>query len=101
MNESENSDTLTNNNDIFKVYIIPLILFVATLVTTTIAGAFWVVSPAGGLELAQIAEGLPYSISILTILGFHEFWALFLLRNIMMLKPLFHISFHSRQLPGC
>ena len=48
-------------------------LFLATLVTTTIAGAFWVVSPSAGLELTQIAEGLPYSISILMILGFHEF----------------------------
>ncbi|GAB1441524.1 site-2 protease family protein [Ignavibacteriales bacterium] len=73
MSESENSGTLTNNNDFFKVYIIPVLLFVATLVTTTIAGAFWIVSPAGGLELTQIAEGLPYSISILMILGFHEF----------------------------
>jgi membrane-associated protease RseP (regulator of RpoE activity) len=43
------------------------------LITTTIAGAFWVVSPSEGLELSQVAEGLPYSISILMILGFHEF----------------------------
>ena len=44
-----------------------------TAITTTIAGALWIVPVVGGLEVSQIPEGIPYSVSILAILGFHEF----------------------------
>jgi membrane-associated protease RseP (regulator of RpoE activity) len=46
-------------------------LFLATLLTTTVAGAFW----AGGNPLessADIVRGLPFSISLLAILLCHE-----------------------------
>lgn len=56
-----------------KRYLIPLLLFLLTAITTTIAGALWIVPVVGGLEVSQIPEGIPYSVSILAILGFHEF----------------------------
>ncbi len=73
MSETENMNTNAGKEDIFRSYIIPLLLFLTTFVTTTIAGAFWIVPVVGGLEVSQISEGIPYSISILAILGFHEF----------------------------
>ncbi len=73
MSETEIGNINNMEESVFRVYVVPLLLFAATFVTTTIAGAFWVVSPSTGLEVSQIAEGLPYSLSILAILGFHEF----------------------------
>lgn len=73
MSETENMNTNAGKADILRSYIVPLLLFLTTFVTTTIAGAFWIVPAAGGLEVSQIPVGIPYSISILAILGFHEF----------------------------
>jgi membrane-associated protease RseP (regulator of RpoE activity) len=73
MSETRRYGDQNTVKDIFKVYIIPLLLFIVTLITTTIAGAYWVLSPSRGLEISQISAGLPYSLSIIAILGFHEF----------------------------
>jgi membrane-associated protease RseP (regulator of RpoE activity) len=48
-------------------------LFILTFITTTIAGVQWVSASGGPYELSELATGLPYSISILLIITFHEF----------------------------
>jgi membrane-associated protease RseP (regulator of RpoE activity) len=54
-----------------------LLLFLATLVTTTIAGMLW----QNRLDLADIAIGLPYAFSALFILSCHEFGHYFAARR--------------------
>ena len=49
-----------------------IILFIATLISTTVMGA--VMTGANPFtSFSGLAKGLPYSLTILTILGFHEF----------------------------
>lgn len=48
-------------------------LFLVTFITTTIAGAEWVTGTMGPFELSHLGKGLPYSLSILFIITFHEF----------------------------
>lgn len=48
-------------------------LFLTTFITTTIAGVQWISASGGPYELNELASGLPYSISILLIITFHEF----------------------------
>ncbi|MFH2032466.1 MAG: site-2 protease family protein [Bacteroidota bacterium] len=48
-------------------------LFVVTLITTTIAGMEWTSGTYGPYEISDLQHGLPYSLSILFILTFHEF----------------------------
>ena len=48
-------------------------LFVITFITTTIAGVQWTSASGGPYELSELLIGLPYSISILLIITFHEF----------------------------
>jgi membrane-associated protease RseP (regulator of RpoE activity) len=48
-------------------------LLVITFITTTIAGVQWISASAGPYELSELLIGLPYSISILLIITFHEF----------------------------
>jgi membrane-associated protease RseP (regulator of RpoE activity) len=48
-----------------------ILLFLLTLFTTTVAGVQWVGKNA--FELNNLGYGLPYSISILFVLGAHEF----------------------------
>lgn len=48
-------------------------LLAVTFVTTTLAGAFWVTGLPGPYTTSQLGEGLPYSLSIIFILGSHEF----------------------------
>jgi len=50
-----------------------LALFIITFITTTIAGVQWVSASGGPYELSELTSGLPYSISILLIITFHEF----------------------------
>ncbi len=50
---------------------INVLLFVATFFTTTVAGVQWIGQDP--FELANLGYGLPYSISILFVLGVHEF----------------------------
>lgn len=73
MSDSQNMNSSGTNENVFRTYGIPLLLFLTTFVTTTIAGAFWVVPVVAGLEVSQIPAGIPYAVSILLILGFHEF----------------------------
>ncbi len=53
--------------------IINLVLFLVTLLTTTIAGVYWTTNITGPIEFSQLTLGLPYALSILLILGVHEF----------------------------
>jgi membrane-associated protease RseP (regulator of RpoE activity) len=48
-------------------------LFVITFITTTIAGVQWTSANPGPYELEELLLGLPYSISILLMISFHEF----------------------------
>jgi|WetSurSiteA1Bulk_404760.scaffolds.fasta_scaffold62368_1 membrane-associated protease RseP (regulator of RpoE activity) len=48
-------------------------LFIITFITTTIAGVQWASASGGPYELGELLTGLPYSISILLIITFHEF----------------------------
>ncbi len=54
-------------------YLLHIGLFLLTFVTTTIAGAEWVSGTMGPYEFSYLAHGLPYSISIIFIISFHEF----------------------------
>jgi len=60
------------NNEIAGIPIVNLLLFVATIITTTLAGAMM----GGATEpfsLQGIISGLPFSSTLLSILLFHEF----------------------------
>lgn len=48
-------------------------LLLITFITTTIAGMEWTTGTTGPYELDHLITGLPYSLSILFILGCHEF----------------------------
>lgn len=54
-------------------YSIHILLFILTFITTTIAGAEWIRGYGRQYEFSELLIGLPYSISILLVLGFHEF----------------------------
>jgi membrane-associated protease RseP (regulator of RpoE activity) len=53
-------------------FIINILLFILTFFTTTIAGVIWLNVP-NFYELENFKLGLPYSISLIFILGSHEF----------------------------
>lgn len=59
---------------------INIILFAATLFTTTYAGALMALGHPGR-ALSEIYQGLPFSITLLTILLFHEFGHYFMARK--------------------
>lgn len=54
-------------------YILHIMLFIITFITTTIAGVDWVSGKIDYIEITELARGLPYSISVLFILTLHEF----------------------------
>lgn len=54
-------------------YLIHLILLIITFFTTIIAGLEWTTGKVGPYEIHELARGLPYAISIIFILGCHEF----------------------------
>lgn len=56
-----------------KSYFLHAGLFIITFITTTIAGAEWTTGNYGNYNIDHLLKGLPYSISILTIITFHEF----------------------------
>lgn len=58
---------------VLKAWFIFFGLLFITLITTTFAGVFWSSGLAGPYDLQQILLGLPYSLSIIFILGSHEF----------------------------
>ena len=53
--------------------LINLILFVITFITTIFAGLEWTTGTPGPYDITALANGLPYSLSILFILSIHEF----------------------------
>jgi len=55
----------------FWSYTLHIVLFVLTFFTTTLAGVMWLNKDP--LELANFWYGLPYAISLLSILSAHEF----------------------------
>src|SRR3989339_2193344 len=54
-------------------YILHISLFVVTFITTLLAGIEWTTGKPGPYEINDLKYGLPYSLSILFILGVHEF----------------------------
>ncbi|MCH9029383.1 MAG: site-2 protease family protein, partial [Bacteroidetes bacterium] len=54
-------------------YLLHIGLFIVTFITTTIAGVQWTTGQIGPYELDTLMKGLPYSLSIMTIISFHEF----------------------------
>ncbi len=70
-------------------YLLPLLLFILTFFTTTIAGVFWL--NKDGYDLANFELGLPYSLSILFVLASHEFGHYFAARyhKVQTTLPLF------------
>src|SRR6266571_4769441 len=55
----------------WKTYSLHILLFITTFFTTTLAGVQWLNKDPR--ELANFWTGLPYSISLMTILSAHEF----------------------------
>lgn len=56
-----------------KSYILHIFLFVITFLTTVIAGLEWTTGKMGPFEIKDLSLGLPYALSIIFILGCHEF----------------------------
>lgn len=54
-------------------YLIHITLFVITFVTTLMAGMEWTTGKGGPYPFNDLLRGLPYALSILFILTFHEF----------------------------
>jgi len=54
-------------------YILNIILFVVTFITTIFAGLEWTTGKMGPYQVDELLGGLPYALSILFILGVHEF----------------------------
>jgi membrane-associated protease RseP (regulator of RpoE activity) len=61
------------NKEDKKNYLLHIGLFLFTFVTTTIAGVEWISGSEGPFDIHILLKGLPYSISILFIIGVHEF----------------------------
>ena len=56
-----------------KSYLIHIGLFLVTFITTTLAGVEWTTGQLPPYEFNILVKGLPYSLSILLIITFHEF----------------------------
>ena len=56
-----------------KSYLIHIGLFLVTFITTTLAGVEWTTGQLPPYEFNLLLRGLPYSVSILIIITFHEF----------------------------
>ena len=54
-------------------YILHIVLFIVTFITTLLAGVEWTTGKMGPYGLNDLFQGLPYAISILFVLGVHEF----------------------------
>ncbi len=54
-------------------YILHAGLFLITFITTLIAGTEWTTGKPGPYDLHDLMRGIPYAVSILFILGVHEF----------------------------
>ncbi len=63
-----------NTKDVKKrSYHVHILLFIITFLTTIIAGMEWTTGKMGPFEIKDISLGLPYALSIIFILGCHEF----------------------------
>jgi len=73
----EDIDQSTYGTNQVKVYKerhwLHFVLLLITFVTTTIAGVQWTSANPGPYKLEELLLGLPYSISILLMISFHEF----------------------------
>ncbi len=54
-------------------YLLHIGLFIVTFITTTLAGVEWTTGQVPPYEFNTLTKGLPYSISLLLIITFHEF----------------------------
>lgn len=54
-------------------YLVHILLFIITFFTTMIAGMEWTTGKLGPYEFSELIKGLPYAVSVLVILTFHEF----------------------------
>ncbi len=54
-------------------YLLHITLFLVTFITTLLAGIRWTTGKMGPYELSDLVNGLPYAISVLFVLGVHEF----------------------------
>lgn len=67
----------SNQTDVYEKqkqkYWLHLLLFVITFFTTTVAGYEWVRGFSNQMEFTELIYGIPYSLSILFVLGSHEF----------------------------
>lgn len=70
---SDSSFSFLNRIKFKNNYFIQLGLLIVTFITTIIAGVDWTTGKGGPYEFSDLAKGLPYSISILFVLGVHEF----------------------------
>ena len=68
---------LNDQVDVFEKqkqqYWLHLLLFLITFFTTTVAGYEWMRGPSNQTEFTELVYGIPYSLSILFVLGSHEF----------------------------
>ena len=65
--------TVIDNRKFKNNYLLHIGLFIITFITTTLAGVEWVTGTMGPYDMQTIAKGLPYSISIMLMISFHEF----------------------------
>lgn len=61
------------NKRFFQHPLFHILLFIATFVTTVIAGTEWITGTMGPYDFESLMIGLPYSFSALFILATHEF----------------------------
>lgn len=54
-------------------YLLHIALFLITLLTTVLAGIEWTTGSMGPYHFSDLMKGLPYALSMLFILGVHEF----------------------------
>ncbi|MDT3697198.1 MAG: site-2 protease family protein [Ignavibacterium sp.] len=68
-------DTLTSIEKRKKInsFLIHIGLFIVTFITTTLAGVEWTTGQLPPYEFSLLIKGLPYSVSIMLIITFHEF----------------------------
>ena len=68
---------LNDQVDVFEKqkqkYWLHILLFLLTFFTTTVAGYEWVRGSSNQTEFSELVYGIPYSLSILFVLGSHEF----------------------------
>ncbi len=62
-----------SKNKFEQNYLLHIVLFVVTFVTTLLAGTKWTTGKIGPYDLNDLLLGLPYAMSILFVLGVHEF----------------------------